>query len=218
MKITYLGHATFLLESGAHALLIDPYDEKVGYPVPSVRVNTVLVSHDHGDHSNVQMAKGEPRVIRGLADGQWRAVKERVDGITISSVPTYHDDVEGAKRGRNTVFVIEAEDLRVVYLADLGHPLNDADARAIGRPDVLMIPVGGHYTIDALQAHAVIEQLKPRIAIPIHYKTEVNPGSPLATIDEFVAGSTATKHVGHSATLDRRSMPAAPEVWIMTWK
>ena len=127
MKITYLGHATFLLESGAHALLIDPYDAKVGYPVPSVRVDTVLVSHDHGDHSNVEMAKGQPRVIRGLADGRWRTVTEQVNGIAISSVPTYHDDVEGAKRGRNTVFIIEAEGLRVVYLADLGHLLSDAE-------------------------------------------------------------------------------------------
>ena len=218
MKITYLGHATFLLESGAHALLIDPYNAQVGYPVPSVRVNTVLVSHDHGDHSNVEMAKGEPRVIRGLADGQWRTVQEQVDGIAISSVPTYHDDVGGAKRGRNTVFVIEAEGLRVVYLADLGHLLSDADAGAIGRPDVLMIPVGGRYTIDAGQAHAVIAQLNPHISIPIHYRTDVNPQSPLATVEEFVAASSAAKHVGHSVTLDKGSVPAGSEVWIMTWK
>jgi L-ascorbate metabolism protein UlaG (beta-lactamase superfamily) len=218
MKITYLGHATFLLESGTTSILIDPYDEKVGYPVPTVRVDAVLVSHEHGDHTNVAMAKGHPRVIRGLADGRWRTVHEHVDGMAISSVPTYHDDVQGAKRGLNTVFVLEAEGLRVVHLADLGHALSQEALNAIGRADVLMIPVGGHYTIDAGQAHDVIAQVRPGVVIPMHYKTEVNPGSPLSTVDGFAAGAKASKHVGHTVTVDKRSIPREPEVWIMTWK
>ncbi|HYM71093.1 MAG TPA: MBL fold metallo-hydrolase [bacterium] len=217
MKITYLGHATFLLESGATSILIDPYDEKVGYPIPTVRVDAVLVSHDHGDHTNVAMAKGQPRVIRGLADGQWRTVHEQVDGIAISSVPTYHDDVQGAKRGRNTVFIFDAEGLRVVHLADLGHGLSQEAVRAIGRPDVLMIPVGGHYTIDAGQAHDVVAQLRPGIVIPMHYKTEVNRGSPLSTVDGFTAGAKTSKQAGHAVTVEKRSIPKEPEVWVMTW-
>ncbi|HXX39849.1 MAG TPA: MBL fold metallo-hydrolase [bacterium] len=218
MKITYLGHAAFLLESGSTSILIDPYDEKVGYPVPAVRVDAVLVSHDHADHANVAMAKGHPRVIRGLADGQWRTVHEQVDGITISSVPTYHDDTQGTQRGRNTVFIIEAEGLRVVHLADLGHGLEQDAVKAVGHPDVLMIPVGGHYTIDARQAHDVVAQLRPRIVVPMHYKTDVNPGFPVSTVDEFAAGAGVLKQAGHVVTVEKQSIPREPEVWVMTWK
>jgi len=217
MKMTYLGHAAFLLESGSTSILIDPYDEQVGYPVPKVRADVVLISHDHADHTNVAMATGQPRVIRGLARGHWRTVHERVDAITISSVPTYHDDAQGAKRGRNTVFIIEAEGLRVVHLADLGHGLGQEAAKTIGHPDVLMIPVGGYYTIDAGQAHDVIAQLRPGIVIPMHYKTSVNPGSPLDTVDGFAAGAKSVKQVGHRATIEKRSIPRESEVWVMTW-
>ncbi len=218
MKITYLGHATFLVESGRTRILIDPYNDKVGYPVPQVEAAVVLVSHEHGDHTNVGMARGSPRVIRGLGDGTWRTVKESVDGIAISSVPTYHDGSKGKERGLNTAFILEGEGLRLVHLADLGHPLDDAAAQAIGRPDVLMIPVGGHYTIDANEAHAVIARLKPGIVIPMHYKTEMNPGSPITTLDPFLAPARASKQAGHTITVEKGNVPRETEVWVMTWK
>ncbi len=218
MKITYLGHATFLVESGSTTILIDPYDEKVGYPIPRVQAGVVLVTHEHGDHSNVAMAAGKPRVIRGLADGKWRTVKETVDGVSISSVPTYHDASQGKERGRNTVFVLDIEGLRVVHLGDLGHPLDDAAVKAIGRPDVLMVPVGGHYTIDAAQAHDVVARLHPGIVIPMHYKTEVNAGWPIGTLEAFTGGAKVPKHAGHAVTVEKGKVPRASEVWVMTWK
>lgn len=218
MKITYLGHATFLLESGSSRILIDPYDDKVGYPVPKVDAAAVLVSHEHGDHNNLAMATGSPRVIRGLAEGTWHTVKEAVDGARISSVPTYHDDTKGSQRGLNTVFIIEAEGLRVVHLGDLGHPLDDSAANAIGRPDVLMIPVGGHYTIDAEGARGVVARLRPGIVIPMHYKTEVNAGWPIGPIDAFLSSARAPKQVGHTVTVEKRAVPQETEVWVMSWK
>jgi len=218
MKITYLGHATFLLESGSTTILIDPFDANVGYPIPKVSATAVLVSHEHADHNNLGMASGHPKVIRGLADGQWRTVKESVDGVAIASVPTFHDASQGKERGRNTVFVIDAEGLRVVHLGDLGHPLDDAAVAAIGRPDVLMVPIGGHYTIDAKQAHDVVSRLRPGIVIPMHYKTEVSAGLPIGGVDSFLAASRGSKQAGHAVTVERSATPKATEVWVMSWR
>lgn len=217
MKITYLGHATFLLESGSTTILIDPYDEKVGYPMPKVTPTVVLISHEHGDHNHLAMAGGRPRVIRGLADGKGRSITEKADGITITTVPTYHDGSKGQERGHNTVFIVEAEGLRVVHLGDLGHPLDDASAKAIGHPDVLMLPVGGHYTIDAAQAHDVVSRLHPGVAIPMHYKTEVNAGSPIGPVDAFLRTGTS-KQAGHTVTVEKGAAPKASEVWVMSWR
>ena len=218
MKLTYIGHSTFLLEAGGTTILIDPFNEKVGYPVPKVSPSAVLISHEHGDHNHLAMAQGQPRVIRGLEAGEWRAVPEQIDGIAISAVPTYHDSTKGQERGRNTVFIVEVEGLRVVHLGDLGHGLDEASAGAVGRPDVLMIPVGGHYTIDATQAHAVVAHLRPGIVVPMHYKTEVNPGSPISTLDAFLAAAKGSKSVGHTVTVERGAVPRETEIWVMTWR
>ena len=219
MQITYLGHATFLVDADGTRLLIDPYDAKVGYPIPPVAADAVLVSHEHDDHTNVAMATGKPAVVRGLADGNWRTiVKQPVGRIAVSSVPTYHDDTQGSQRGRNTVFILEAEGLRIVHLGDLGHLLDHSQATPIGHPDIVMIPVGGHYTIDAAQAKQVIDQLQPKVVIPMHYKTEVNAGWPIAAIDNFLGVIGTTKNVGHTATVDRDHLPKGREVWVMAWK
>lgn len=219
MQITYLGHATFLLSSDGTKILVDPYDDKVGYPIPSVDADAVLVSHEHGDHTNVAMAKGKPQVVRGLSDGDWRKiVKQPVGKVTVSSVPTYHDDTQGSQRGRNTVFVIEGEGLRIVHLADLGHMLDNAQTTAIGHPDVVMIPVGGHFTIDAAQAKQVLDQIQPRVVIPMHYKTEVNAGWPIGPLDTFTGVIGQTKNVGHTVSVDKAKLPASREVWVMSWK
>lgn len=218
MKITYRGHATFVLESGHTAILIDPFDEQVGYPMDRVQAGFVLVSHEHGDHNNVALAEGRPRIIRGLVEGKWRTIKETVDGVAISSVATYHDDSKGTQRGRNTVFIVDAEGLRVVHLGDLGHPLDDEAAKTIGRPDVLMIPVGGHFTIDAAQAHAAVARLRPGIVIPMHYKTEVNAGWPIVTAEPFLAAARSARQVGRIVTVEKATVPRETEVWVMSWQ
>jgi L-ascorbate metabolism protein UlaG (beta-lactamase superfamily) len=219
MKLTYLGHATFLIEGDGTKILIDPYDEKVGYPVPSVEADAVLISHEHADHTNVAMAKGKPPVVRGLADGDWRKiVKQPVGKVSVSSVATYHDDTQGSQRGRNTVFILETEGLRIVHLADLGHLLDDSQANAIGHPDVVMIPVGGYYTIDAAQAKQVLDGLRPKVVIPMHYKTEPSAKLPIEDLNAFVGVMGATKNVGHTVTVDRAKLPASREVWVMSWK
>lgn len=218
MRITYLGHAAFLVETHGTRILFDPYDEKVGYPVSPVEAAVVLVSHEHSDHNNTRMAVGRPRVIRGIDGNHWRTVRETANGVRITTVPTFHDNAHGNQRGRNSVFVVEAEDLRVVHLGDLGHPLDEEAARGIGRPDILMVPVGGHYTIDASEAHRLVTAVRPAITIPMHYKTEVNATWPIAPLEEFLRITESHRQVGHTVEVGKSSLPRKPEVWVMSWK
>ncbi len=217
MKLTYYGHATFVLESDGTTILIDPFNEQVGYPFPDVRPTAVTVSHEHFDHNHVQVAKGSPRIIRGLRDGgkDWAQVAEQVGPVRISTVPCYHDTASGSERGKNAIFVFEAEGLRVVHVGDLGHVLTPQQVSAVGRPDALMIPVGGYYTIGPAEADTVIGQLAPRVVIPMHYKTAVNRDWPIATLDDFLRGKARVRQVGHTATLTPQVLPAEQEIWVM---
>ncbi|HEY3246954.1 MAG TPA: MBL fold metallo-hydrolase [bacterium] len=217
MKLTYFGHATFLLESGGTSILIDPFDAKVGYPVPTVSPTAVTVSHEHGDHNNVGAARGSPKVVRGLADGgkDWADVAEEIGPFTLSTVRTYHDTSKGQDRGKNAIFIFEAEGLRVAHAGDLGHPLSPEEVKALGHIDVLLIPIGGHYTIGPQQAEAVIEQVNPRVAIPMHYKTEANAGWPIGLCETFTDGRAAMR-MDRTVTITRDALPADREVWVLS--
>ncbi|MDI6709541.1 MAG: MBL fold metallo-hydrolase [Thermoanaerobacterales bacterium] len=177
MRIQWLGHACFLLESGGRRLLTDPFDAAVGYPLARVTVDYVTVSHLHHDHNNVKALPGRPRVI----DTPGRQV---LDGLEINGLQTYHDREKGAKRGPNTVFVLEWEGLRVCHLGDLGHLLSPDQVAAIGTVDVLCIPVGGFYTIDAAEAAETVATLAPAVVLPMHYKTDYTD-FPIAPVEDF---------------------------------
>ena len=218
MELTYFGHASFLLRAGdGTTILIDPYDTSVGYPLPDVASTAVTVSHEHSDHNHVQTAKGSPKVIRGLVrEGkEWAKVEERVGQVRLTTVPTFHDPSNGAERGRNAIFIFEVDGMRVVHAGDLGHALDAEQARAVGRPDVLMIPVGGYYTIGPAEAEAVIPALNPRLVIPMHYKTEVNAGWPIGSVDDFISGKAKVSRQGQTVKLSRETLPAEPSIWVL---
>jgi L-ascorbate metabolism protein UlaG (beta-lactamase superfamily) len=217
MELRYYGHAMFGLASGGTTIVIDPFNDDLGYPKPDVTPDAVVISHEHFDHSNVGLVGGRPRVIRGLADEgkTWAKLDERVGPVRITGVPTYHDGERGAARGKNTVTIFEAEEMRVVHLGDLGHVLSDDQVRAIGRADVLMVPVGGFYTVGPAEADRVIAQIGPHVVIPMHFKTEVNASWPIGTLDEFLAGKPAVKKMGASARFTRADLPAGQEVWAL---
>jgi L-ascorbate metabolism protein UlaG (beta-lactamase superfamily) len=205
----------FSLVSGSTTIVIDPWNDDLGYPKPDVAPDAIVASHDHSDHCNTGLCGGAPKVIRCLAqDGKvWANVDERVGPFHVTGVATYHDTEQGGARGKNTVTVFEAEGLRVVHLGDLGHLLSDEQMRAIGRADVLMIPVGGHFTIGPKEAETVIAQLSPRVVVPMHFKTEVNASWPIGTLEDFLKGRAGVKRRGASVTLSPASLPAAQEVW-----
>jgi L-ascorbate metabolism protein UlaG (beta-lactamase superfamily) len=192
-KLTWFGQSCFLLETAAGTrILMDPIPTSLGYAPPfELRADAVTVSHEHSDHSHLQLVSGRPRVLRGLTPDKkgWMKIDDKVKEVSIRSVGVYHDDEMGKKRGLNTIFVFEVGGVRVAHLGDLGHLLTDQQLSAIRSVDVVLVPVGGHHTIDARQATRVVDQLRPRLmVVPMHYKTDVLTIGELAPVDSFLAG------------------------------
>ena len=182
MILSCIGHAKFLveLENGLR-ILTDPYDANCGYPVTPVAADVVLVSHGHGDHAAVDTVPGEPTVIREA--GTYALAPD----VTVKAVEACHDDKGGTQRGKNLLFLIEAEGLRVAHLGDLGHLPTEEQVSALAPLDAVMIPVGGHFTIDAATAKTVAEMLQARIILPMHYNTGATESWPIRPVSDFTA-------------------------------
>ena len=180
MLLQHIGHAEFLitLESGFR-IVTDPFDASVGYPIPALEADGVLVSHHHHDHDAVENVSGHPQII------DYAGIHTFAPDVKVTSVLADHDDAGGAKRGKTLLFLLEAEGLRIVHLGDLGCLLDADQLDALGQVDILMLPVGGFYTIDARTARDVAEQLDPRVIIPMHYRTEANAGWPIGPVEDF---------------------------------
>ena len=180
MKIQWLGHASFLITSDDWIKIVtDPYTTTQTFKYGEINeaADIVTVSHEHGDHNNVAAVKGNPESVRG---------SQEVKGIKFKGIATYHDTSQGSQRGKNTVFCFELDGLRICHLGDLGHPLGDKEVAEIGKVDILLIPVGGFYTIDAGIATGICQQLLPNVIIPMHYKTSRIPEVPIAGVDDFL--------------------------------
>lgn len=223
-RLQWLGHSTFVLTSSQGAkILIDPVNNSTGYTItPQSGVDVVTVSHEHGDHNNVAMATGNSSLIlRGLTTGGrgWNPIDQTVKSVRIRTVASYHDNTSGTQRGRNTITVFEVDGLRIVHLGDLGHTLSPETISDIGTPDVIMIPVGGFYTTDAAAATTVIDQLKPKIVIPMHYKTPKNsPTWPGGTVDAFLVGKNVQRVNNTTINLSKNTLPAQTTVMIPNYE
>jgi L-ascorbate metabolism protein UlaG (beta-lactamase superfamily) len=180
MKISWLGHASFLIESGGKYLITDPCDEQCGYRPWSEPVDIATVSHDHYDHNAVEHLQGNPLIIKG----QDSPVNAK--GFTVQGFRSYHDKNQGQQRGINYIYKITAEDIDILHLGDQGTLLDQDLIKQIGKVDILMVPVGGIYTVDAADAAVIVEQLQPRIVIPMHYKTAQGTIQ-LAPVEDFLS-------------------------------
>lgn len=182
MILTSLGHAKFLLElDGGLRLVTDPYDPSCGYPIAPVQADAALVSHGHHDHCAVDTLGGHPQVLNQAG------TFTLAPGVQVTALSAFHDDAQGQKRGATLLFLLEAEGLRVAHLGDLGHPLTPALRSALAPVDVLMLPVGGHFTIDAPTARDVAASLRARVIVPMHYRTPWTAAWPIAPLEDFTS-------------------------------
>ncbi len=212
MKIEFLGQACFVLTTDAGTRIVtDPYavGGAIRYAEVGVSADGVTVSHGHSDHANVDGVGGDPTVINTTAGGS-------VGSVKIRGVRTSHDATGGSERGENIVFIIEADGLRVAHLGDLGHALTVEQTREIGPVDVLLVPVGGLFTIDATTAAAVADALGAAVVIPMHYKTD-KLGFDIAPVSEFVElQPDRVKELRSSeCEVTKGELPEMPEVWLL---
>jgi L-ascorbate metabolism protein UlaG (beta-lactamase superfamily) len=215
MKIKWYGHAAFLITSDQGVkILTDPYEPgafggKLSYGKINDPVDTVLVSHDHADHNYTGDLPGSPEIIKGSGS-------KTSKGIQIKGIATFHDPSKGSERGSNTIFTFNVDGIQVCHLGDLGHVLTQKELAEIGPVDILISPVGGFYTIDAKEATQVAESIKPKVLIPMHFKTE-KCEFPIAPVEDFLKGKARVKRPGTSeATFDKASLPQSVEILVLT--
>ena len=183
MLIRHIGHAEFLIETESGMRMVtDPYGDGCGYPVRKLRADTALVSHGHHDHNAVENLEGVTLTVD--RPGEYTPAQ----GIRITALESFHDDTQGSQRGKTLLFLVEAEGLRIVHLGDLGCIPEEKQIRQLAQPDVLMIPVGGFYTIDGKTARRVTEMLQPTVTLPMHYKTVFNADWPISGPESFLEG------------------------------
>ena len=179
MLIKWFGHASFRIETNAGIIITDPFDDELGYPMFPRQADVVTVSHQHWDHNKVETVSGSPRVFS--APGLYE-----LEGMTIQGFSTFHDKKSGQERGSNTIFKICTEDMTLLHSGDLGHMLSNDAAKEIGAVDILMLPVGGKFTVGADTAHDLVDLLRPRIVIPMHFQTP-HLSFRLAPVEEFTS-------------------------------
>ncbi len=211
MNIKWLGHACFLITSEVGTSIItDPYatKEDLTYGEITESADIVTVSHEHGDHNNVAAVQGKPELVRGIGTF-------KVKGIEFQGVPSYHDRAGGSQRGSNTMFCIEVDGIRVCHLGDLGHQLSDKQVAELGSIDILLIPVGGYFTIDAKVATQVGNRLKPKVIIPMHYKTD-KCAFPIAGVDDFLKGKERVTQLQPSErNFKLEELPASTQIIVL---
>ena len=210
MDITWLGHSCFKLRGSKATVITDPYSPNLGYSLGKPTANIVTVSHQHEGHSFVQGVGGEPRPVTGPGEYE-------ISGVLIIGIGTFHDRERGKSRGRNTVYVMEIDEVSVCHLGDLGHVLTSEQVEEIDDVDVLLLPVGGVSTIDAPMAAEVVRQLEPKVVIPMHYNTETL-NRELEPVDRFLK-EIGVKEVSPEpkVSFTKSNLPASTQVFLLDY-
>ncbi len=210
MRIVWHGHSCFEIADRL-TVAIDPHDGKsIGLRAPSIKADIVMISHDHFDHNAARAIKGDFTIVR-------EAGERNVKGVRIVGVGAEHDEANGSKRGHIVIFSFTMDGIRFCHCGDLGEMLSRSQIDAIGPVDVLFVPVGGVFTIDGPQALKLIAAIKPKIAIPMHFRVGGLSLS-IQTIDRFLEGVPKSKllHVGNAAELEKDDLPESTEYWVFS--
>jgi L-ascorbate metabolism protein UlaG (beta-lactamase superfamily) len=224
VTLRWYGQSFFVLESSKGTkVAFDPHAIEA-FGRHDVSADLILMSHLHDDHTQVAVISNnaKAKAVQGLRlkgkSTDWVPADFTFKDVHVRSVGTYHDTVEGMQRGKNTVFIVEVDGLRIVHLGDLGHVLSPKDVQKIGPVDVLLIPIGGVYTINGSEAKRVVEQLKPkRFIVPMHYG--VKGYDDLLPADEFLEEQTQVKKLeDNKLVIDPSAKPDAPTVIILSAK
>jgi L-ascorbate metabolism protein UlaG (beta-lactamase superfamily) len=208
MEIMWLGYSCFRLKGKNTTVVTDPYPPGLGYTLDKTTAQVITLSHRHANHSFVEAISGEPRQV-------FRPGEYEIAGTLIIGISTFHDAENGARSGKNTVFVIEIDDVTICHLGDLGHPLDSKQVEELGNIDVLLVPVGGGNTIGAGQAAGIVRAMEPKIVIPMHYKTpallkELDP------VDKFLKEMGINEAVPQpKLTVSKSGLPLATQVVLL---
>jgi len=210
MEITWLGHSCFRIKGRQATVITDPYSPDLGYSLGKPTARIVTVSHQHPGHSYVKGIGGEPRLVTGPGEYE-------ISGVLIIGVGTYHDAEKGKKRGKNTIYIMEVDEVSVCHLGDLGHVLTSEQVEQIDNVDVLLLPVGGASTINAATAAEIVRQLEPSAVVPMHYKTRTLKKE-LAPVDRFLR-EMGLKEVTSQPKLSftRASLPLSTQVFLLDY-
>lgn len=205
MNISYFGHSCFKIEekiNGENIVLVtDPFSKEIGsLKVPNIEADIVSVSHNHDDHNNVGVLRANPFIVDTAGEFD-------IEGVIVEGIYSYHDNKKGSERGSNIIFRFDIEGLSLVHLGDLGDALNNKQLEKIGGVDVLFIPVGGKYTLDAKKAVEVISQVEPRIVIPMHYKNK-DVKMELDDVEKFVKELGIAPSYEEKLKLNKKDLPS----------
>ncbi len=205
MIITWQGHSCFKLQDkigpDGVTLVTDPFNKEIGLKVPNFEADIVTVSHDHYDHNNIAALRANPFVIDCAGEYD-------IKNVLIEGVDSFHDDKEGGERGKNIIFRFEIDDISVVHLGDLGTILDSSQLEKLAGTDILLIPVGGKYTLNAKQAVEVISQIEPRIVIPMHYKTDDLKIEDIDGVDKFIKEMGITPTYEEKLKISKKDLPS----------
>ena len=210
MKLKYYGHACFSLSyEGGPTLVIDPFDETVTYPPCDEICDAALLSHDHFDHNHVQTLRGDFVTIRS-------AGAYDVQGVRITAVDSFHDKKGGALRGKNLILRIEGGGLTIVHLGDLGHMPDEKQLEAMSGADIMLVPIGGTYTIDTPEAEEVIRLAQPKHAVAMHFRTPDYDFN-TSTCEAFTRDMQAVR-MPREVEITKENLASLPEAMILSYK